>query len=285
MNDFIIKYFISSVIKKNYDNAIMDITTLKNYYQDYDLNIYIYLLKMINGSSITESAESLKNISLNVYEEVWKIVSEEDFAFYAIITLLLNFKRSFLKEIQIVNQSLVNKILEDNSDYYELLEHYTKCKYEDLIENFDKMKLRMANDPLLSKNLMKIIYDFKNNILKEILQATSCIKISKLSLILRENENYVENWILTGISNGNIKVKIDDVDKIIYSREVSTKNECVRSTNEFSFKTYSNSLKIIMSSISAKNVELKNVKFDDLRKYYFEKSKNDNYDDDYMKMV
>lgn len=41
MNNFIVKYFISSVIKKNYESAITDITGLKQHYLRYDLNIYI----------------------------------------------------------------------------------------------------------------------------------------------------------------------------------------------------------------------------------------------------
>lgn len=41
MNDFIIKYVISSTLKKNFENAITDINTLKPKYPQYDLNIYI----------------------------------------------------------------------------------------------------------------------------------------------------------------------------------------------------------------------------------------------------
>ena len=41
MNGFIIKYFISSSLKKNWENAISDIQSLKQTYTAYDLNIYI----------------------------------------------------------------------------------------------------------------------------------------------------------------------------------------------------------------------------------------------------
>lgn len=41
MNGFIINYLISSTLKKNYDNAISDLTALKQYFTNYDLNIYI----------------------------------------------------------------------------------------------------------------------------------------------------------------------------------------------------------------------------------------------------
>jgi hypothetical protein len=41
MNDFIIKFFIGSVIKKNYEMAISDLSSLRNQYIQYDLNVYL----------------------------------------------------------------------------------------------------------------------------------------------------------------------------------------------------------------------------------------------------
>jgi hypothetical protein len=41
MHDFLIKYLISSIIKKNYDVAITDINIIKQNYTKYDMNIYI----------------------------------------------------------------------------------------------------------------------------------------------------------------------------------------------------------------------------------------------------
>lgn len=93
MNDFIIKYFISSVIKRNYELAITDISSLKQQYIQYDLNIYIFLLKLINGN-FTEAAETILNVNQNVSEEVWKIVGEADLAFYFSVALMVCFKRN-----------------------------------------------------------------------------------------------------------------------------------------------------------------------------------------------
>ena len=41
MNGLIIKFIVSSIIKKNYDAAINDISYLKQNYTQYDLNIYL----------------------------------------------------------------------------------------------------------------------------------------------------------------------------------------------------------------------------------------------------
>lgn len=41
MHNFLIKYLISSIIKKNYDVAITDINAIKQNYSKYDMNIYI----------------------------------------------------------------------------------------------------------------------------------------------------------------------------------------------------------------------------------------------------
>jgi hypothetical protein len=41
MQSFIMKYFISSIMIKSYEIAIVDIGFLKNQYTQYDLNIYL----------------------------------------------------------------------------------------------------------------------------------------------------------------------------------------------------------------------------------------------------
>jgi hypothetical protein len=41
MNNFIVKFVFSSIFKKNIENAISDLNTLKQQYIQYDLNIYI----------------------------------------------------------------------------------------------------------------------------------------------------------------------------------------------------------------------------------------------------
>jgi hypothetical protein len=41
MNNFIVKFVFTSIIKKNIENAISDLNTIKQQYIQYDLNIYI----------------------------------------------------------------------------------------------------------------------------------------------------------------------------------------------------------------------------------------------------
>jgi hypothetical protein len=41
MNNFIVKFVFTSIIKRNSENAISDINTIKQQYIQYDLNIYI----------------------------------------------------------------------------------------------------------------------------------------------------------------------------------------------------------------------------------------------------
>jgi hypothetical protein len=41
MNNFIVKFVFTSIIKRNIENAISDINTIKQQYIQYDLNIYI----------------------------------------------------------------------------------------------------------------------------------------------------------------------------------------------------------------------------------------------------
>jgi hypothetical protein len=98
MNNYIYKFFVSCMMKKNYEMAINDITILKPNYTDYDLNVYLFLIKFITGS-FSESSEFVLNINQNWYPEVVGIINENDFGFYTTLNLLINFKRHIIKEI------------------------------------------------------------------------------------------------------------------------------------------------------------------------------------------
>jgi hypothetical protein len=281
MHEFIIRYFIASVIKKNYELAITDILNMRQNYIQYDMNIYIFLLKLISGN-FAEAADLLLNVNQNVYEEVWKIVSESDFALYSTISLLVCFNRHILKEIQVLNQTLVYQSFEEHPENLEILENYSKCRFDFITDKLDQMQENITSEPLLANNLPKINYLVKVNILSEILKASSTVSLDYLCKLLKEkNSIIVENWILHGISEGRFKVKIDDIDKLVYSYETESLPSTVNKALDFSKKTYCNSMNKILSSLSYKNVNMSHVRVDQFKKYMFEKGKGRSNEPEY----
>jgi hypothetical protein len=137
---------------------------------------------------------------------------------------------------------------------------------------FEKISERILSDPLLANNFSRINYEVKNNILKEILKSCSAVSIDYLTKTLREKDPLrVENWILNGIGEGYFKVRIDDIDKIVYAQEIRSLENSIYKTVEFSKRTYNNSLAKIGSSVFNRSIEYKELNFEDLKKYSTDK--------------
>ena len=205
-----------------------------------------------------------------------KIVNEEDLAFYFSVALIVCFKRNVLKEIQILSHSMVYKFFEDYVQYLELLENYAKCRFEVISQQFEIMQAKVAQDPLLCNNYHRINLDVKTNIIKEILGSCSSVSIDYLSKVLREKDSLkIENWILTGISEGYLKVRIDDIEKTIYAQEPNSMSTSVTKSLEFTKRTYNNSVNKILTAVVAnvRNIETKDLDVDELKKYTVEKSR------------
>jgi len=271
MHEFILKYLISSVIKKNYENAISDINRLKTFYKGYDLNIYTFLLKFINGV-FNESAEDSILISNNIYEGVWNLINENDLAFYLTLSQLISFNRKTLKQIQSNSDVLIYNLFQgDYKEYENVLDNYSMCRYDCVTEEFEKYKQIIQSDPFLSLNYFKINFEIKNRILKEILNNCSKVGLNYLSKILKERDDEkIENWILSGISEGHYYVKIDDVEKIVYSDEQSLERVNMSKVLNMSKRVYTQSIFKILNEIGNR-IEIKEIDIEKFKKYYIDK--------------
>ena len=252
----IIKYFISSVIKKNIAIAIAEIGQLNNTFgtNSYDLNIYIFLLKFIHGM-FHEAAKDSISISKNIFSGVWKLISEEDLAFYFTITHLVSFNRKVLKQIQSNNSGLISFIFEgDYEEFKILLDSFAKCRYDYVVNEFEEYKKNFSKDYFLKNNLIKIDYEIKNNILEEILNSCAKVELKYLSKVLREKDvDKIENWILSGISQGKYRAKIDDIDKIVYCEDDDSVAHNVSKVVDLSKTLYTQSVMKILNSVGNKN--------------------------------
>lgn len=229
-------------------------------------------MRLLNGN-FHDAAETILNIGQNIYDEFWNLVNEADLIRYITLSLFVSFRRPLLAQIGMNAQLLAYKLFEDYTHSLDLLENYSKCRYEIITSEFEKIQLEIAKDPFLANNYIKINFDVKNNILKEILTASSVVSISYLSKVLKEKDtNKIENWILNFISEGVIKVKIDDIDKIVYATKQNSLDELLKKGSDFSNKTYHSSLMKIFNNLSTKNIEVKEEDFNDAcKKYSYEK--------------
>jgi hypothetical protein len=240
---------------------------------------------MINGN-FNEAAETIMNVTQNVYDDAWNIVNEPDLAYYFTITLLICFKRQTLKEIQIMSQTLIYKFFEDYIQYLELLENYSKCRFDIISAEFEKILEKIQYDPLLMNHYYRISNEVKVNILKDILKSSSCVSFEYLSKMLREKDlSKIENWIHNGIIEGYLKVKIDDIDKIVYAQEPKHVDQGINKAIDFSKRTYNNSMNKILNCLSSKFILAGENEMDEMKKYQIDRRGGGGRDVDYLDII
>lgn len=57
---------------------------------------------------------------------------------------------------------------EDYSNYFDILGNYSKCRFDIVCVELEKMKDKIMNDCFLSAHTGKIYLEIKNNIMKEV---------------------------------------------------------------------------------------------------------------------
>lgn len=105
----------------------------------------------------------------------------------------------------------------------------------------------MESDPILIGGRSKINYEVKYSITKEIINSSSVVAIDYISAIVREKPDFIENWILSGIGEGVLKVRIDDIKKLVYAKTKQDVNDTILKTLNFAKESYANSIKNLLS--------------------------------------
>lgn len=91
------------------------------------------------------------------------------------------------------------------------------------------------------------------------------MSIEFLASTVKESHDLLEDWILDGISDGSLRVKIDDIEKVLYSVEPNCVSSTVTRTLDYIKRSYDTSvLKLINLSASSKyndtQVDIENMK-------------------------
>ena len=161
----------------------------------------------------------------------------------------------------------------DYEEFKILLDSYAKCRYDYVVDEFEAYKKNISNDCFTMNNLIKINYEIKNNILKEILNSCSKVELKYLSKVLREKDvDKIENWIFSGNLHGYYRAKIDDIDKIVYVEDDDSVADNIWKVVDLSKTLYSQSVMKILNSVGNKS-DIQEVEHDGFRKFNVEKTR------------
>ena len=220
MNDFVIKYFISSVIRKNYSQFVEDVKCVEKEYVLYDYNIFYFLVKLFTGD-FTDISEYILRIKRNVSDETFKLISQEDLSFIFSVCLLLDWNPRVNREMLLKNESLIYAFKEDFPKHYEIIQTYQKCRFAKVVEIMEGFKETKFKSDLILGFLSDAIFDLlKKKILHEILLSTSIVEIKYFKDILKINDELlIEKMIFKCIEQNNLPLQIDDISKCVYYEE------------------------------------------------------------------
>ena len=220
MNDFVIKYFISSVIRKNYSQFVEDVKCVEKEYVLYDYNIFYFLVKLFTGD-FTDISEYILRIKRNVSDETFKLISQEDLSFIFSVCLLLDWNPRVNREMLLKNESLIYAFNEDFPKHYEIIQTYQKCRFAKVVEIMEGFKETKFKSDLILGFLSDAIFDLlKKKILHEILLSTSIVEIKYFKDILKINDELlIEKMIFKCIEQNNLPLQIDDISKCVYYEE------------------------------------------------------------------
>jgi len=96
LHQTLVKFVLACSIKRQYDLAISELSKLKNQYNLYDIGIYTFFLKLINGKFKLAEDEIL-SVGKNIFPEVFdKLIDKESIFKYFVLMLLVCYRKQAL---------------------------------------------------------------------------------------------------------------------------------------------------------------------------------------------
>ena len=270
MNDAVIRYVVSSICLRDFSQCYNIIESLQQEYTLFDYNIYLFFLYLVEGRYNDASRELLK-IKTNISEDFNEYVSEEDLAFYFAFCLLYNFNIKDYKEVLSNNDIYVYKLYDKYRKYFEIVDAYYKSDYLRVNNEFNKKLIeRIKADPFLSGFSDRIMLNFKEKILKEIMNFTSEISYKTISDLLVISKGAASEMVKNLIKNNRIDAVIDDIDEIVIMKKSNHMNDLLNESNKIMKKnlddlikfSYTNIEHKIMPKIEGRNITKKPLERD-----------------------
>ena len=252
MNDAVIRYVVSSICLRDFSQCYNIIESLQQEYTLFDYNIYLFFLYLVEGRYNDASRELLK-IKTNISEDFNEYVSEEDLAFYFAFCLLYNFNIKDYKEVLSNNDIYVYKLYDKYRKYFEIVDAYYKSDYLRVNNEFNKKLIeRIKADPFLSGNSDRIMLNFKEKILKEIMNFTSEISYQTISDLLVISKGAASEMVKNLIKNNRIDAVIDDIDEIVIMKKSNHMNDLLNESNKIMKKNLDDLIKFSYTNIEHK---------------------------------
>lgn len=136
--------------------------------------------------------------------------------------------------------------MEDNPEMFQIIEDFNRCKFSTVCSDFEKMKARIENDILINTYTGKINQLLKDNIILIIVKSSSSIPISTLASLVKENQQNIYKFVINLIKLGQLNCKIDNINHLITTNEVNSKNVVYNKTLENSNKMYNECINKIL---------------------------------------
>ena len=252
MNDAVIRYVVSSICLRDFSQCYNIIESLQQEYTLFDYNIYLFFLYLVEGRYNDASRELLK-IKTNISEDFNEYVSEEDLAFYFAFCLLFNFNIKDYKEVLSNNDIYVYKLYDKYRKYFEIVDAYYKSDYLRVNSEFNnKLIERIKADPFLSGFSDRIMLNFKEKILKEIMNFTSEISYQTISDLLVISKGAASEMVKNLIKNNRIDAVIDDIDEIVIMKKSNHMNDLLNESNKIMKKNLDDLIKFSYTNIEHK---------------------------------
>ena len=252
MNDAVIRYVVSSICLRDFSQCYNIIESLQQEYTLFDYNIYLFFLYLVEGRYNDASRELLK-IKTNISEDFNEYVSEEDLAFYFAFCLLFNFNIKDYKEVLSNNDIYVYKLYDKYRKYFEIVDSYYKSDYLRVNNEFNKKLIeRIKADPFLSGFSDRIMLNFKEKILKEIMNFTSEISYQTISDLLVISKGAASEMVKNLIKNNRIDAVIDDIDEIVIMKKSNHMNDLLNESNKIMKKNLDDLIKFSYTNIEHK---------------------------------
>ena len=252
MNDAVIRYVVSSICLRDFSQCYNIIESLQQEYTLFDYNIYLFFLYLVEGRYNDASRELLK-IKTNISEDFNEYVSEEDLAFYFAFCLLYNFNIKDYKEVLSNNDIYVYKLYDKYRKYFEIVDAYYKSDYLRVNNEFNKKLIeRIKADPFLSGFSDRIMLNFKEKILKEIMNFTSEISYQTISDLLVISKGAASEMVKNLIKNNRIDAVIDDIDEIVIMKKSNHMNDLLNESNKIMKKNLDDLIKFSYTNIEHK---------------------------------
>ena len=151
------------------------------------------------------------------------------------------------------NDIYVYKLYDKYRKYFEIVDAYYKSDYLRVNNEFNKKLIeRIKADPFLSGFSDRIMLNFKEKILKEIMNFTSEISYQTISDLLVISKGAASEMVKNLIKNNRIDAVIDDIDEIVIMKKSNHMNDLLNESNKIMKKNLDDLIKFSYTNIEHK---------------------------------